>query len=422
MKQLTLGIIGLGTVGSSVAKILKNNQALIAARAGYTIRIKQGVVKDLSKSRQVFDFPITNDVDSILEDPEIDIVVELTGGVDVPFEIAKKALRNSKAFVTANKAMLAYHRYELQKIAGDLPIGFEASVAGGIPIIKALRDGLGANHILNICGIINGTCNFILTKMKEQGVEYQEVLQEAQELGYAEADPTFDVGGFDAAHKLLILASIAYGIDAKPEDVLIEGITEITQEDIAFAKEFGYHLKLLGIAKKDGEEIELRVHPTLLPKEAMIGKVDGVMNAISVVGDCVGETLYYGAGAGGNATASAVISDIIEIARTKSSPMLGFKTPSDKLRLKPLDKIISAYYLRILVLDKPGVLAKIATIFGEVGISIDTFLQRKAKDKNHSTLLLSTHSCSEAEIKVALKRIGALDVVHAIPVMIRIEK
>lgn len=422
MKQLTLGVIGLGTVGGSVARILKDNQALIAARSGYTIVIKQGVVKDLSKSRQIFDFPITNDVDSVLDDPEIDIVVELTGGVDTPFEIAKKALRNSKAFVTANKAMLAYHRYELQKIAGDLPIGFEASVAGGIPIIKALRDGLGANHILNIRGIINGTCNFILTKMKEQGVEYQEVLQEAQDLGYAEADPTFDVGGFDAAHKLLILASIAYGIDAKPEDVLIEGITQITQEDIAFAKEFGYHLKLLGIAKKDGDEIELRVHPTLLPKDAMIGKVDGVMNAISVVGDYVGETLYYGAGAGGNATASAVISDIIEIARTKSSPMLGFKTPSDKLRLKPLEKIISAYYLRILVLDKPGVLAKIATIFGEVGISIDTFLQRKAKNKNHSTLLLSTHSCSEAEIRVALQRIGDLEVVQTTPVMIRIEK
>ncbi|WP_301008994.1 homoserine dehydrogenase [Helicobacter sp. UBA3407] len=422
MKQLTLGIIGLGTVGSSVARILKENQALIAARSGYAIVIKQGVVKDLSKSRQIFDFPITNDVDSVLDDPKIDIVVELTGGVDTPFEIAKKALRNSKAFVTANKAMLAYHRYELQKIAGDLPIGFEASVAGGIPIIKALRDGLGANHILNIRGIINGTCNFILTKMKEQGVEYKEVLQEAQDLGYAEADPAFDVGGFDAAHKLLILASIAYGIDAKPEDVLIEGITQITQEDIAFAKEFGYHLKLLGIAKKDGDEIELRVHPTLLPKEAMIGKVDGVMNAISVVGDCVGETLYYGAGAGGNATASAVISDIIEIARTKSSPMLGFKTPSDKLRLKPLEKIISAYYLRILVSDKPGVLAKIATIFGEVGISIDTFYQPKQKKKHHSTLLLSTHSCSEAEIRVALQRIGDLEVVQTTPVMIRIEK
>ncbi len=422
MKQLTIGIIGLGTVGSSVAKILKDNQALIAARAGYTIHIKQGVVKDLSKSRQVFDFPITNEIDSVLNDSKIDIIVELTGGVDEPFEIAKKALRNSKAFVTANKAMLAYHRYELQKIAGDLPIGFEASVAGGIPIIKALRDGLGANHILSIRGIINGTCNFILTKMKEQGVEYEEVLQEAQDLGYAEADPTFDVGGFDAAHKLLILASIAYGIDAKPEDVLIEGITQITQEDIAFAKEFGYHLKLLGIARKDGEEIELRVHPTLLPKDAMIGKVDGVMNAISVVGDCVGETLYYGAGAGGNATASAVISDIIEIARTKSSPMLGFKNISNTLRLKPLDKIVSAYYLRILVLDKPGVLAKIATIFGEDGISIDTFLQRKAKDKAHSTLLLSTHTCTEAEIKIALKRISDLEIVCAAPVMIRIEK
>ena len=299
-KQLNIGIIGLGVVGSSVAKILKENQDLIAARAGCQIIIKKGVVKNLSKSREIFDFPITNEVESILEDPEIDIIVELAGGVQEPFEIAKKALYHSKAFITANKAMLAYHRYDLQKIAGDLPIGFEASVAGGIPIIKALRDGLGANHILSICGIINGTCNFILTKMKEQNVEFQEVLQEAQNLGYAEADPTFDVGGFDAAHKLLILASIAYGIDARPEDVLIEGITQTTQEDIAFAKEFGYHLKLLGIAKKEGEFIELRVHPTFLPNSAMLGKVDGVMNAISVVGDCVGETLYYGAGAGGD--------------------------------------------------------------------------------------------------------------------------
>lgn len=422
MKELTLGIIGLGTVGSSVVKILKENQNLIAARAGCGIHIKKGAVKDLSKSREVFDFPITNEVSEILEDPEIDIVVELTGGVDAPFAIAKQALRNSKALVTANKAMLAYHRYALQQIAGDLPIGFEASVAGGIPIIKALRDGLGANHILSIRGIINGTCNFILTKMKEQNVEFQEVLQEAQNLGYAEADPTFDVGGFDAAHKLLILASIAYGIDARPEDVLIEGITQITQEDIAFAKEFGYHLKLLGIAKKEGEFIELRVHPTFLPNSAMLGKVDGVMNAISVVGDCVGETLYYGAGAGGDATASAVISDIIEIARTKSSPMLGFKTTNHTLKLKPIDAITSAYYLRLLVLDKPGVLAKIATIFGEVGISIDTFLQRKAQDKHHATLLLSTHTCTEADIQCAITRISALDVVQAPPAMIRIEK
>ncbi|MBX7491091.1 homoserine dehydrogenase [Helicobacter turcicus] len=420
MKELALGIIGLGTVGRSVAKILKENQDLIAARAGCAIYIKKGAVKDLSKSREIFDFPITNNIDEILNDPEIDIVLELTGGVDTPFEIAKKALRNSKSLVTANKAMLAYHRYSLQQIAGDLPIGFEASVAGGIPIIKALRDGLGANHILSIHGIINGTCNFILTKMKDFGMEFDAVLKEAQELGYAEADPTFDVGGFDAAHKLLILASIAYGIDARPNDMLIEGITQITQEDIAFAKEFGYHLKLLGIAKKDGDCIELRVHPTFLPKDAMLGKVDGVMNAISVVGDYVGETLYYGAGAGGEATASAVISDIIEIARTKSSPMLGFKTTNHILKLKPIEEITSAYYLRILVLDKPGVLAKIATILGEIGISIDTLLQHN--HKHYSTLLLSTHICKEAEIRLAVARISALEVVKAKPTMIRIEK
>ncbi|MDD6054976.1 MAG: homoserine dehydrogenase [Helicobacteraceae bacterium] len=422
MQVLKVGIIGLGTVGSSVANILDKNKDLIKARAGCEISIKKGVVRDLSKSREIFNFPITNSVDEVLDDPEIDIIVELTGGVDVPFAIAKRALKNSKALVTANKAMLAYHRYELQQIAGDLPIGFEASVAGGIPIIKALRDGLGANHILKISGIINGTCNFILSKMQESDCDFKSVLKEAQELGYAEADPSFDVGGFDAAHKLLILASIAYGVDARPEHVLIEGIEQITQEDIAFAKEFGYHLKLLGIAKKDGDFIELRVHPTFLPESAMLGKVDGVMNAISVVGDCVGETLYYGAGAGGNATASAVISDLIEIARAKSTPMLGFKNLNTTLKLKPLDEIKSAYYLRLLVLDRPGVLAQIATIFGEVGISIDTFLQRNAKEKNNSILLLSTHTCSEANIKEAILKISKLEVVKEKPVMIRIEK
>lgn len=422
-KQLNIGIIGLGVVGSSVARILKNNQELIAARAGCNIIIKKGVVRNISKVRDIFDFPITNEVESILEDPEIDIVVELAGGIKEPFEIAKKALYNSKAFITANKAMLAYHRYDLQKIAGDLPIGFEASVAGGIPIIKALRDGLGANHILSICGIINGTCNYILTQMKECGVSFEEALKEAQKLGYAESDPSFDIGGFDAAHKLLILASIAYGIDAKPEDILIEGITDITQEDIEFAKEFGYNLKLLGIAKKDKESVELRIHPTFLPQQAIIGKVDGVMNAISVVGDSVGETLFYGAGAGGDATASAVISDIIEIARTKSSPMLGFKTSIEKnLKLKPIAEIQSAYYLRIIVLDKPGVLAQITTILGEEEISIDTFLQRKSNNKNCSVLLLSTHICTESKIQTALEKINNLEITQEKPIMIRIEK
>ena len=422
-KQLNIGLVGLGVVGSSGAKILKNNQNLIAARAGCNIVIKKAAIKNIAKAREGFDFPITNNVKEVLEDKDIDIIVELAGGVEEAFNIAQQALKKSKAFVTANKAMLAYHRYELEQIAGNLPIGFEASVAGGIPIIKALRDGLGANHILSIYGIINGTCNYILTKMKNEGVEYQEVLKEAQKLGYAENDPSFDVEGFDCVHKLLILASIAYGINAKPEEVLTQGITEITQEDITFAKEFGYHLKLLGIAKKNGEEVELRVHPTFLPQDAMIGKVDGVMNAISVVGDNVGETLYYGAGAGGDATASAVISDIIEIARTKSSPMLGFKNSIDKdLHLKPFLQISSAYYLRILVLDKPGVLAQIATILGEEGISINTCLQSPSKLKNHSTLLLSTHTCTESKIRNALEKIHNLEVTQDKPVMIRIEK
>lgn len=422
-KQLNIGIIGLGTVGSSVAKILEKNQNLISARAGTKIVIKRAVVKDLNKNRENFSFPISNDIDSLLNDDEIDIIVELTGGVDLPFEIAKKALRNSKAFITANKAMLAYHRYDLQRIAGDLPIGFEASVAGGIPIIKALRDGLAANHILCICGILNGTCNYILTQMKDEGTQYADALKEAQDLGYAEANPTFDVEGFDAAHKLLILASIAYGIDAKPEDILIEGISQISQDDLAFAKEFGYNLKLLGIAKKDKDSVELRVHPTFLPKEQMIGKVDGVMNAISVVGDSVGETLYYGAGAGGDATASAVISDIIETARTKSSPMLGFKTSIEKdLRLKAISEIKSAYYLRIKAQDKSGVLAQIATIFSECEISIDTLLQRQSKEPHCATLLLSTHICKESQIKMAIDKITELKAVHSKPKMIRIQK
>lgn len=423
MKQLNIGIVGLGVVGSSTARILKDNAELISARAGCQINIKRAVVRNLDKIKSKFDFPISTNVDEILDDPDIDIIVELAGGVEEPFKIAKKALQNNKAFITANKAMLAYHRYELQKIAGDLPIGFEASVGGGIPIIKALRDGLGANHILSIHGIINGTCNYILTKMKDDSESFETALKEAQKLGYAESDPTFDIEGFDTAHKLLILASIAYGIDAKPEDILIEGITNITQEDISFAKEFGYNLKLLGIAKKDKDGVELRVHPTFLPLNKMIGKVDGVNNAISVLADNAKESLFYGAGAGGDATASAVISDIIEIARTKSSPMLGFKTPIEhNLKLKPKDSIKSAFYLRILVEDKPGVLAQISSIFGENDISIRTLLQKQSNIQNYSTLLLSTYVCEESKIKNAIEKISKLEITKDMPVMIRIEE
>lgn len=370
--MVKIGLIGLGTVGSSVVKVLQKNRDIITSRAGKEIVPLRAVVRNLNKKRDV-EIELTDDYKKVTRNEDIDIVVELMGGVDEAYEVVKDALKHGKAVVTANKALLAYHRFELQSLA-KTPFEYEASVAGGIPVIKALRDGLSANHIEEIQGIINGTCNYILTEMKK-GRDYKEVLKEAQALGYAEADPTFDVGGFDAAHKLLILASIAYNIDAKPEDILIEGIENINLTDIEFAKEFGYEIKLLGIAKKTGNKIELRVHPTLIQKYKMIAKVDGVMNAVSVIGDVVGETMYYGPGAGGDATASAVISDIIEIVRGQNKPMLGYKKPLEieKLTLKTPDEIETKYYLRIAVNDEIGVLEKIAHILAKNNISIESF-------------------------------------------------
>ena len=418
--MIKVGIIGVGTVGTSVVNILKDNQEIIAARAGSSIVVKSGVVRDLSKKRDL-NIILSDNVDDVLNDPEIDIVVELMGGVEDAFEVVKRALANGKAVVTANKALLAYHRYELQDIAGDLPFEFEASVAGGIPIINALRDGLSANHIKSIMGIMNGTCNYMLTKMINEGVAFDIILKEAQELGYAESDPTFDIGGFDAAHKLLILASIAYGIDAKPEDILIEGIQNITQDDISFAKEFGYSVKLLGIAKRVGNEVELRVHAALIKESEMLAKIDGVMNGISVVGDKVGETLYYGPGAGGDATASAVIANIIDIARSgKSKPMLGFDKPLESgLKLKPIGDMESKYYLRLNVSDKAGVLAKITNIFAKFDISIETILQRPSTGGSVN-LLISTHTVYEKDIQHMIQSIEELDFVNAKSVMIRI--
>ena len=419
--MLKVGVIGVGTVGTSVVKILQDNKEMITARAGREVVVKSGAVRSLERDRGL-DIALTADPYEIVDDPEIDIVVELMGGVEAPFAIVKRALENGKAVVTANKALLAYHRYELQELAGDLAFEYEASVAGGIPIINALRDGLSANHIESIVGIMNGTCNYMLTKMTEEGVDFDAILKEAQELGYAEADPTFDIGGFDAAHKLLILASIAYGIDAKPEDILIEGIEQVTQEDIVFAKEFGYALKLLGIARTDGDDVELRVHAALIRKEEMIAKIDGVMNGISVVGDRVGETLFYGPGAGGDATASAVVANIIDIARAggKRSPMLGFNSPLEQgLRLRAADEIVSKYYLRLRVEDRPGVLARITKLFGEYDISIETMLQRPS-DGTHANLLFATHRALERNMKAVLSAIGELAFVAAEPVMIRI--
>ncbi|HLD23867.1 MAG TPA: homoserine dehydrogenase [Sulfuricurvum sp.] len=415
-----VGVIGVGTVGRAVVQILEENKTIITARSGDEIVVKSGVVRDLSKVSDL-SISLSQNPYDIVDDPEIDIVVELMGGVDLPLEIVKKALQNGKAVVTANKALLAYHRYELQEIAGDIPFEFEASVAGGIPIITALRDGLSANHILSIMGIMNGTCNFMLTKMMNEGASFESVLAEAQALGYAEADPTFDIGGFDAAHKLLILASIAYGIDAKPEEILIEGIEGITPADIAFAKEFGYTIKLLGIAKRDEGEVELRVHAALVKEEAMIAKIDGVMNGISVVGDRVGETLYYGPGAGGNATASAVVANIIDIVRSgKRSPMLGFNHPLEEgLRLKNSEDIRSKYYLRLRVSDKPGILAQITSLFADHMISIEAVIQRPSESEC-AHLLFATHEATERSFSALMSELETLDAVLESPFMIRI--
>ncbi len=420
--MVKIGILGVGTVGASVAKILEENADIIEARAGKKIVVKSGVVKNIGKERGVSIKLSDNPLD-VIDDPEIDIVVELMGGVEEPYALVKKALENGKAVVTANKALLAYHRYELQEIAGDIPLMYEASTAGGIPIIGALRTGLSANHIESIQGIMNGTCNYMLTNMINNGAKYEEILKESQELGYAEADPTFDVGGFDASHKLLILASIAYGIDAKPEDILIEGIENITSTDVDFAKEFGYEIKSLGIAKKVGNGVELRVHATMIPSESMIAKVDGVMNAVTVVGDRVGETMYYGPGAGGDATASAVISDIVDIVRGNQGPMLGYKKGLESgLKLLPKEEIVTQYYLRLEVDDQSGVLAAITSELGKFGISIESMLQKPSSTSDRAKLLFTTHKCKESEMQEAMTALGKLDVVHGEIAMMRIEK
>lgn len=426
--MLKIGIVGVGTVGSSVVKILQENKDIITARAGIELCVTKGIVRDLNKKRNL-NIQLSVNPDDILDDPEIDIVVELMGGIEESKAVVTKALKSGKSVVTANKALLAYHRYELQALCKNNTIAYEASVAGGIPIIQALKNGLSANHILSIRGIINGTCNFMLTKMANEGVDFAPVLKEAQDLGYAESDPTFDIGGFDAAHKLLILASIAYGIDAKPEDIMIEGIEKITQDDFAFAKEFGYAIKHLGIAKTEDGTVSLRVHPVLIDKNEMIAKIDGVMNGISVVGDRVGETMYYGPGAGGDATASAVIADLIDIARgSGSGPVLGFKKSlEDGLVLGKKYDITSKYYFRFEVEDKIGVLEKIAATLAKYNISIETFLQKSMKlhrsedKKEHANLLFSTHMAREEDVQAALKAIEVLDFIRSRPAMIRIE-
>lgn len=421
MSELRIGVLGLGVVGGATVLALQDNEPIISARAGKNIRVIRGVTREPDAAKNL-GIEVSTDVDSVLNDPNIDVVVELMGGVDFAYQCVKKALQNGKSVVTANKAMLAYHRTELEELAKNHHFGYEASVAGGIPVIYALRDGLPANHIMNIKGIINGTCNYILTRMMKEGAGFDEVLQDAQKLGYAEANPSADVDGFDSAHKLLILASIAYGIDAKPDDILIEGIRNIGAEDIEFAKEYGYVIKLLAIAKKRGDNVvELRVHPALISSEHILADVDGVMNGVAIVGDKVGETMYYGAGAGGDATASAVVANLIEIARSESAAaMMGFNKPLETgLKLAAKGDIKTKYYIRLEAKDEVGVLGKITTVLGEHKISIENFMQKNKGDS--ASLLFSTHEASEYDIQKALISIGELSCISKKPNMVRIE-
>ena len=415
---MKIALLGYGTVGSAVAKVLLENQEIISARCGQILEPVIALARSKKPNSLV---PVVNDINEILKRDDIDIYIELMGGIDEPFKLVSELLRRKKPVVSANKAMLAYHRYELETLAKDTFFGYEASVAGGIPIIRILKEGLSANNIISIKAILNGTSNFILSSMKQKNTSFAEALKEAQNLGYAEADPSFDINGDDAAHKLLILSSIAYGLKAKPEDILIDGISKISADDMYFADEFDLVIKLLGVAKAKNGKIELRVNPSLLPKNTMLAKVDGVMNAISISGDMLKESLYYGEGAGGEATASAVISDIMEFARNSNSsklPMLGFSSKVN-FSLIEKDEIYAKYYLRLRVEDKLGVLSKITKLMCDNEISVDIFLQ-KPKGKE-STLFFTTHHTYERSIKNLIQALKQQDFMRDEVFMMRME-
>ena len=427
--KISVGIIGFGTVGTGTVKILLENREIIKERLGFEINLRRIADLDIKKDRGI-KLPkgiLTISADDILRDPEIDIVVELIGGIRPAKDFILKAINNHKHVVTANKALLATEGNEIFALAHKkgVEIGFEASVAGGIPIIKVIREGLVANRIKAVYGIINGTSNYILTKMTEENVEFSEALKEAQALGYAEDDPTLDIEGIDSAHKLSILACLSYGILVSYKDIYTEGISRVTPQDVGFASELGYKVKLLAIAKESDSKIELRVHPTMLPKEYLISKVDGPFNAIYVEGDATGSTLYYGKGAGSMPTGSAVVSDIVDIARNIRKNATGrvpvLTRTLRNLRIKKMDDVTSKYYFRFSALDKPGVLSKISGILGSYNISIASVIQKGRRVGEAVPLVVLTHEAKEKDVRQAIREIDQLPVVMDKTVFIRVE-
>ncbi|WP_295871466.1 homoserine dehydrogenase [uncultured Zhongshania sp.] len=431
MDSVKVGICGLGTVGGGTFAVLARNAIEIAARVGADIVVTQVGSRRDNPKYDLSGVAVERDVFAVADNPEIDILVELIGGTTVAKELVLRAIANGKHVVTANKALIAEHGNEIFAAAAEkgVTVAFEAAVAGGIPIIKALREGLAGNKIQWLAGIINGTGNFILSEMREKGRDFADVLAEAQALGYAEADPTFDVEGIDAAHKLVILASLAFGIPLQFDKVFTEGISRIAQEDVIYAEELGYRIKHLGIARDTNDGIELRVHPTLIPEKRLIANVNGVMNAVLVQSDAVGPTLYYGAGAGGEPTASAVVADIIDVARTLSAqpsnrvPYLSFQTASLSTHpILPIDAVETAYYLRMAAVDKPGVLSKVAQILSDGGISIEALIQKEPADgANLVPMIILTNRTVEAKLSAAVTQIEGLESIVGEVTRIRVE-
>ena len=428
MQQVQIGLAGLGNVGAGVYKNLANNRVLLMERIGAELTVKKVVVRDLAKTRDV-QAPfaaLTIRWEDLLEDPEIQIVVELMGGMHPARELILGAIERGKIVVTGNKALLAEHGREIFEAAAahKVPVFFEAAAAGGVPIIKAIREAFIGNHILSMHGIINGTCNYILTRMTEAGLSFEEALREAQTAGFAEADPTLDVNGWDAGHKAVILASLAYGFWVGTDKVYVEGIEKITATDIRFAAQLGYVIKLLAIIKAGmRSEIEVRVHPTLIPKDHVLASVKGVFNAIMVHGDIVGETLFYGRGAGQDPTSSAVISDLAEAAAALGSPRCSYGFTPHGLygTCKPIDQIISQYYLHISVDDEPGVLAQVAGILGGLKIGISSVIQPEEHEPESVPLVLMVHTATNGQINSAIDKIGKLACVRRPPRLIRVE-
>ena len=434
MNPISVGLLGIGTVGGGTWNVLSRNQEEITRRAGRGIRITKVADKDLARAQQLVAgrAAVTADAYEVVNDPDIDIVVELIGGYGVARDLVLQAIANGKHVVTANKALLATHGNEIFAAAQkkQVMVAFEAAVAGGIPIIKALREGLTANRIEWIAGIINGTSNFILTEMRDKGLPFDTVLKEAQRLGYAETDPTFDIEGIDAAHKLTIMSAIAFGIPMQFDKAYTEGISTLAQEDIRYAEQLGYRIKLLGITRRTPEGIELRVHPTLIPARRLIANVEGVMNAILVKGDAVGSTLYYGAGAGAEPTASSVVADLVDVTRMHTAdpenrvPHLAFQPDQlSNVAILPMEDVVTSYYMRMHVVDRPGVLADITRILADRGVSIDAMVQKEPSEgEDRVDIIMLTHETRERQINAAISAIENLAVVSGKVTRIRLEE